>query len=163
MKKILIYILPLFLLFSCNNDNKKYDKIVYFKKSIILKNETLPIVDFSINSTKVTFILDTGSELSFIDDDIYKNKEICYTKLKTKELTINTINGTNNSKQALLVETILDDSIQTYLYVTDIDNVIEQIFINNGIVIQGILGCDFLYRHKAIIDFENKALMNIKK
>ena len=161
MKRILIItlvIISIIILYLTRYDNESVnDNTIPFKETIILKNRT-PIVQFKLsNNEKVNMLLDTGSEITIIDDDIYDKDTIIYKTLKETNLNISGING-NDNINVKLVETCINDSILSIIYVFDIDDMIDRIFIKNGIIIDGVIGCDFLYKNHMMIDFENKVL-----
>lgn len=161
MKRILIItlvIISIIILYLTRYNNESVnDNTFPFKETIILKNRT-PIVQFKLsNNEKVNMLLDTGSEITIIDNDIYDKDTIIYKTIKETNLNISGING-NDNINVKLVETCINDSILSIIYVFDIDDMIDRIFIKNGIIIDGVIGCDFLYKNHMIIDFENKVL-----
>ena len=161
MKRILIItlvIISIIILYLTRYNNESVnDNTFPFKETIILKNRT-PIVQFKLsNNEKVNMLLDTGSEITIIDNDIYDKDTIIYKTIKETNLNISGING-NDNINVKLVETCINDSILSIIYVFDIDDMIDRIFIKNGIIIDGVIGCDFLYKNHMMIDFENKVL-----
>ena len=159
MKRILIItlvIISIIILYLTRYNNESVnDNTFPFKETIILKNRT-PIVQFKLsNNEKVNMLLDTGSEITIIDNDIYDKDTIIYKTIKETNLNISGING-NDNINVKLVETCINDSILSIIYVFDIDDMIDRIFIKNGIIIDGVIGCDFLYKNHMMIDFENK-------
>ena len=161
MKRILtitLVIISIIILYLTRYNNESVnDNTFPFKETIILKNRT-PIVQFKLsNNEKVNMLLDTGSEITIIDDDIYDKDTIIYKTLKETNLNIGGING-NDNINVKIVETCINDSILSIIYVFDIDDMIDRVFIKNGIIIDGVIGCDFLYKNHMMIDFENKVL-----
>ena len=149
--KILHIIISLFL-FGCNNKQFENEKNFY---TSIIDNKNIPIVKFSNKNNSIKFIIDTGSELSIIDDDYYCKHLRHFKYITNTECNINTLNSTISSN-VIVAETIINDSLCVQFYITNIDNVKKEIFINTGIYIDGIIGCDFLYKNKSVIDFDNK-------
>ena len=161
MKQILtitLVIISIIILYLTRYNNESVnDNTFPFKETIILKNRT-PIVQFKLsNNEKVNMLLDTGSEITIIDNDIYDKDTIIYKTLKETNLNISGING-NDNINVKIVETCINDSILSIIYVFDIDDMIDRVFIKNGIIIDGVIGCDFLYKNHMMIDFENKVL-----
>ena len=161
MKRILtitLVIISIIILYLTRYNNESVnDNTFPFKETIILKNRT-PIVQFKLsNNEKVNMLLDTGSEITIIDDDIYDKDTIIYKTLKETNLDIGGING-NDNINVKIVETCINDSILSIIYVFDIDDMIDRVFIKNGIIIDGVIGCDFLYKNHMMIDFEDKVL-----
>jgi len=120
---------------------------------------TMPVIKYNIDEKGVNFIVDTGSDVSIIDDDYYLSHMDFFNFIENSSSDINTISGTI-SKGVIVTNTLLNDSIPVTFYITDIDNVKREVFIKTGKQIDGILGCDFLYDNKAIIDFKRKELRN---
>lgn len=157
---MLILIISLCLI-SCNFMNKNKQEIP-FKTSLLVKNDKVPIIQFRLSNDKVVnMLVDTGSELTIIDDNVYNNDSLIFSILCEKQMCYNTLNGSSDI-YVKEVETTVNDSIMLGGYVFDIDYLIENTFINNGIMIDGVIGCDFLYKNGIVIDFENKVVKNIK-
>lgn len=157
MKHTILYtIISLFLLIGCNSKTPQSQK--EFSTSLI-DNENTPIVKFKNKNSEVKFIIDTGSEISIIDDDYYCKHLQYFEYVTNTDCDINTLSGTVSSG-VIIATTVLDDSLYTKFYITDIDNIKKEIFISTGKNIDGILGCDFLYRNKSVIDFKHKVLSN---
>ena len=156
LKKWIVFLLLPLLLFSCNkgsNSNIKKFKNMFFY------DEAMPVVNYNMGRNDVNFIVDTGSDISIIDDDYYLNYMNSFNFIENSSSDINTVSGTV-SKGVIITSTLLNDSIPITFYITDIDNVRKEVFIRTGRQIDGILGCDFLYNNKAIIDFNKKELRN---
>lgn len=157
MKHTILYlILSLTLFIGCVSKENKGQK--EFCTSII-DNENTPIVKFKNKGSEVRLIIDTGSEISIIDDDYYCKHLQYFDYVSNAEYDINTLSG-KVSSGVIIANTMLDDSLYTKFYITDIDNIKKEVFINTGRNIDGILGCDFLYKNKSIIDFKHKVLSN---
>ena len=156
MKNTIIYIIISLLIIGCNSKQSQNQK--EFSTSLIDSKNT-PIVKFKNNKSELKFIIDTGSEISIIDDDYYLNHLQYFNYVSNTECDINTLSGTVSSG-VIIATTVLDDSLLSQFYITDIDNIKKEVFINTGKNIDGILGCDFLYRNKSIIDFKHKVLSN---
>lgn len=150
---ILIFV---FLLISCENKNNEINE---FKTSIFNIENNIPIITVKLNNKKVNLIIDTGSELSIIDEKYYK-KNNDFNVIDSTMININTLNGEQINK-VYIINGIVNDSINIKLYTMDISNVINDMFIKQQIFIDGIIGVDFLYENNLIIDFKNKTLSNL--
>lgn len=156
MKNYIIFLLfPLFLLSCENSGNGKVKKF----KNMFIYDETMPVVNYNIGRNSANFIIDTGSDISIIDDDYYIKNMNYFNFIEHSVSSINTVSGTV-SQGVIVTNALLNDSIRTIFYVTDIDNVKKDVFIKTGRQVDGILGCDFLYENKALIDFNKKELRN---
>lgn len=156
IKNYILSLLSVLLLFSCENGNVNNTKKF---KNLFIYDEEMPVVNYKIGKHNTNFIIDTGSDVSIIDDDYYLNNMKQFNFVVNNSTDINTINGTVSSG-VIIASTALNDSIDVTFYITDIDNVRKEVFVKTGRQIQGILGCDFLYQNKAIIDFNKKELRN---
>lgn len=150
---ILIFV---FLLISCENKNNEINE---FKTSIFNTKNNIPVITVKLNNKKVNLIIDTGSELSIIDEKYYK-KNNDFNVIDSTMININTLNGEQINK-VYIINGIVNDSINIKLYTMDISNVINDMFIKQQIFIDGIIGVDFLYENNLIIDFKNKTLSNL--
>lgn len=150
---ILIFV---FLLISCENKNNEINE---FKTSIFNIENNIPVITVKLNNKKVNLIIDTGSELSIIDEKYYK-KNNDFNVIDSTTININTLNGEQINK-VYIINGIVNDSINIKLYTMDISNVINDMFIKQQIFIDGIIGVDFLYENNLIIDFKNKTLSNL--
>ena len=150
---ILIFV---FLLISCENKNNEINE---FKTSIFNIENNIPAITVKLNNKKVNLIIDTGSELSIIDEKYYK-KNNDFNVIDSTTININTLNGEQINK-VYIINGIANDSINIKLYTMDISNVINDMFIKQQIFIDGIIGVDFLYENNLIIDFKNKTLSNL--
>lgn len=155
MKKYIILSLLLLLFLSCGGDKGDVKKF----KSLFVYYNAMPVVEYNIDNKVTNFIVDTGSDVSIIDDNYYLSHMNSFDFIKNSTSDINTVSGTV-TKGVIITDALLNDSINVTFYITDIENVKKEVFIKTGKQIDGILGCDFLYDNKAIIDFKRKELRN---
>lgn len=156
LKKYIMFLLLPLLLSSCSKDNNSSIKKF---KNMFVYDEAMPVVNYDIGQNNTNFIVDTGSDISIIDDDYYIKHMNSFNFIENSSSDINTVSGTV-SKGVIITSTLLNDSIPITFYITNIDNVRKEVFVRTGRQIDGILGCDFLYNNKVIIDFNKKELRN---
>ena len=154
VKNYIVYIICALILISCTNYHGDYK----FKRSLI-HNETSPVVSFKLGNKNANLIIDTGSEISIIDDNFYLSNMNKFTFIENSHKEITTINGTVTSG-VIMASALLNDSIPILFYITDIDEIQKNVFIKSVINIQGIIGCDFLYNNEAVINFKDKEFKN---
>lgn len=156
LTKLCLLILSLLSLFSCNGKNdsniKKFENMFNY-------NDAMPVVKLNLGTKKTNFIIDTGSQISIIDDDFYLANMNNFNYVENCRKEIMTVGGTVSSG-LIIASTYLNDSIPVFFYVTDIDEIQKNVFTNTGCNVQGIIGCDFLYENKVIIDFKEKKIKN---
>lgn len=157
MKDILHIIVLLTLLIFSSCERNRNERAMQFNQSLFLKEKTIPVITFKLDNNKINLILDTGSELNILNEDYYKSHSEKFILIDSVNNSINTVNGTILQK-TYIVETALNDSINVRFNVMDITNMINNIFYNQQIMTDGLLGIDFFYDNNVIIDFKNKKL-----
>ena len=121
-----------------------------FKESVDLIN--LPVVTFTNNNTKLHFLLDTGSDESYINSNILDKLEIIQKYAVYRDIT--TGNGNKESSLAVSMNiSYMNKSFHNIFIVSDFEEAFNQAVGNSGIVIHGILGSKFFARYKYILDF----------
>lgn len=154
MKKIFLIFFTLISLFSCQNNDKKTD----FVSPVLFTDCNIPIANFSINGNKYNFIIDSGSENSFISDDLFIDS--CNFSMITDTIytSIQTLDGTTGNRKLYCISVYLNDSIETKMYITNIDELTKNIFKKSGRIVKGIIGSDVLSNYKVTIDYKNKEI-----
>ena len=151
----IIVLLTLLILSAC--DRNRNEHTIQFNQSLFLKEKTIPVITFKLDNDKINLILDTGSELNIINEDYYKSHSEKFILVDSANNSINTVNGIILQK-TYIVETTLNDSINVRFNVMDITDMIDNIFYNQQMMTDGLLGIDFFYDNNVIIDFKNKKL-----
>lgn len=149
MKKIIYTLILLVLFISCD------DRQIVFEKSLLFTDFNTPIVEFSINNEKYNFIIDSGSEHSFINEGIINKNDIT----DTIYTTIETFQGETDIQRLYKTSILLNDSLETEMLATNIISIIKNTFIKSGHIVNGVIGNDFLNKYNAVIDYENKQLI----
>lgn len=157
MKDILRIIVLLFLLIFSSCDRNRNEHTMQFNSSLFLKEKTIPVITFKLDNNNINLILDTGSELNILNEEYYKSHSEKFILVDSVNIPINTVNGIILQK-TYIVETTLNDSINVCFNVMDITNMINNIFYNQQIMTDGLLGIDFFYDNNVVIDFKNKRL-----
>lgn len=157
MKNILYVFVLLTLLIFSSCDKNHEERSMQFNSSLFLKEKTIPIITFKLDNDKINLILDTGSELNILNESYYKSHSENFILVDSVNNHINTVNGMILQK-TYIVETTLNDSINIRFNVMDITNMIDNIFYNQQIISDGLLGIDFFYDNNVVIDFKNKKL-----
>lgn len=157
MKNILYVFVLLTLLIFSSCDKNHEERSMQFNSSLFLKEKTIPIITFKLDNDKINLILDTGSELNILNESYYKSHSDNFILVDSVNNHINTVNGMILQK-TYIVETTLNDSINIRFNVMDITNMIDNIFYNQQIISDGLLGIDFFYDNNVVIDFKNKKL-----
>lgn len=159
------YIIGLFVIvmsaLSISCENKHADTRKVFQKSFIthVSEDNLPIIKFDVKGKKTLFIVDTGSDINVINQKIYDTRTGDFEITDSVMLTVNTISGKYN-KNTYIVGVNLDDSIYTNFYVMDISSIIYDTYVKQHIIVDGIVGVNFLHKNGVIVNFKNKTFYN---
>lgn len=151
---IIIVIWVMLLIISINSlyqHDKKNKSKISFKESMDLTE--LPVITFTNNDIKLNFLLDTGSNNSFINKSILN-------MLDYKELNgaSNIIGFEGNKIENSICEMKIgykDYVFDTTFNIADLDasfNVIKQ---EDGVQLHGILGSLFFQKYKYVLDFQS--------
>lgn len=122
-----------------------------FKESMDLLN--VPVVTFTNNNVKLHFLLDTGSDSSYIRKEILDALVV-----KSKDDTaapINTGGGSVQSEGLVTLDIFYkNQQFENTFEVADMTSMWDEATKNTQITIHGILGSVFFNRYKYQIDFE---------
>lgn len=125
-----------------------------FKESMDLIN--LPVVTFINNNTKLHFLLDTGSDDSFITSSIVDLLDIKSNDSKISN--IQTGGGIISSRGRVTLDiSYLDFSYENTFIVSDLDSSFKNIADSRGIQVHGIIGSLFFRRYGYKLDFKKLA------
>lgn len=129
--------------------NKEKEKIS-IKESIELTN--MPVITLTEGDTKLNFLLDSGSSHSHIAKSVAD--KLTGTPVDT-EYSFTTGTGTGLSSKAMdIVLKYKVKKFDTTVFINkDLDKSFECVKNESGIQLHGILGADFLVKHKYILDF----------
>ena len=112
----------------------------------------LPVVTFYNKDAKLNFLLDTGSDLSYINKSILPS-------LKYKEVNESrSIISVGGNSQTLgccdMTVTYRNQKFIDRFYISNLDEAFGAIKAETGVQIHGILGSKFFTKYKYILDFE---------
>lgn len=141
-----IFILEWYRLFK--NARKEKTKIS-FKEGLDLTE--LPIVTFNQGTKKLHFLLDTGSNISYINKDVLKTIEA--KELPKQSYTSGIGDATLATKHYDIEIGYRNQSFVEEFGAIDLNTSFGAIEKESGIRIHGILGSKFFERYKYIIDF----------
>ena len=110
----------------------------------------------TINNKRCVFLLDTGAEISSLEES--KAKELGLT-LQKSESNICGIGGETNT--TLITQAEVKYQHKTFpvdFYIINMVEVFRKIKASTGVTVHGILGMDFIYESGLILDFNKKTL-----
>lgn len=142
--------------YSKKENNKIKKESISFKESIDLVG--LPIITFTNNRKKLHFLLDTGSDMSYINKSI-----LPHLKYKDIDKEINIVNSSGSTMSQGCCELSFKYKKQEFIeefYKNDLDEAFRAIKEDSGVQLHGILGSRFFTKYKYILDFDNLVAYN---
>lgn len=144
---ILIGIFVLEYVHLYRNKRKEQTKIS-FKEGLDLTE--LPIVTFKQGDKKLHFLLDTGSNISYINSDVIKDIEV--EDLDASSNTVG-VGGTMETKHYNIKIGYKDQEFVEEFGALDLSGAFSSIEAESGIKLHGIIGNRFFEKYKYILDF----------
>ena len=119
-----------------------------FKSSFDLTG--LPIIVFYQGDRKYNFLIDSGSNLSYVD----QNSHIELQMTNNKDVFMGA-NGTDMSCQYAHLKLYRDTlEYQTVVAVADLGQAFAELKSSYGVTLTGIIGCDFMNKYSYCLDFK---------
>ena len=154
--KIVVILLVVILLAVIINGAENYCKQkkrenISFKEAMDLVE--LPIITFYNKDKKLNFLLDTGSDLSYINKSILPSLE--YIEINESR---NIISVGGNSQSLGCCDMTVTYKSQKFIdrfYISDLDEAFGAIKAETGVQIHGILGSKFFVKYKYVLDFKD--------
>lgn len=138
------------LAFAIVNSNKCSVDKISFKESMDLTG--FPIVTFYIGEKKLNFILDTGSNASFINKDCIEN--IPHSKIN-KTTCVTGFQADKEEKPFAYFEFYYKEhKFEDEFCVVDLSPSFSQIKQQSGVTLHGLLGSRFFQKYRYVINFD---------
>ena len=128
--------------------------IMSLKESLDLTG--IPIVTFTQENVKYNFLLDTGSDISYINSKIVDNSAIKYEATDYKVAGFISAGGLSSS-DIKIIDIPFEykrTSFKESFAVLDLTESFAQIKEENGVTLHGILGNTFFTKYGYILDFK---------
>lgn len=154
--KVVVILLAVALLAILINGAEDYCKQkkkenMSFREAMDLTD--LPIVTFYNKDKKLNFLLDTGSDLSHINESLLPSLE--YKKIDENKDIIS-IGGASQSLGCCdMTVTYKSQKFTERFYISNLDEAFGVIKAETGVQVHGILGSKFFTKYKYVLDFEN--------
>ena len=113
----------------------------------------LPVVTFYNKDTKLNFLLDTGSDLSYINKSILPSLD--YKEIDESRNIISVGGNSQSLGCCDMTVTYRNQKFIDRFYISDLDEAFGAIKAETGVQIHGILGSKFFAKYKYILDFES--------
>lgn len=133
---------------------RKRKDIMSLKESLDLTG--IPIVTFTQENVKYNFLLDTGSDISYINSKIVDNSAIKYEATDYKVAGFISAGGLSSS-DIKIIDIPFEykrTSFKESFAVLDLTESFAQIKEENGVTLHGILGNTFFTKYGYILDFK---------
>lgn len=155
LKIILILLVVVFVAVTVNGiesyRRQKKKEVMSFREAMDLVE--LPIITFYNNDKKLNFLLDTGSDLSYINKSILPSLE--YKKIDESRNIISVGGNSQSLGCCDMTVTYKNKKFIDRFYISDLDEAFGAIKAETGVQIHGILGSKFFAKYKYILDFES--------
>lgn len=130
-----------------NRNNSK----ISFKESMDLTE--LPVATFNCNRKKLNFLLDTGSNLSYINSSILS---LLDHEIIDRESSVIGFEGNEVSTGSCKIAvTYKKKKFEEEFNIADLDAAFKVVKQESGVQLHGILGSRFFEKYKYVIDFKN--------
>lgn len=154
--KIVVILLVVILLTVIINGAENYCKQkkkenISFREAMDLVE--LPIITFYNKDTKLNFLLDTGSDLSYINKSILPSLE--YIEINESRNIISVGGNSQSLGCCNMTVTYKSQKFIDRFYISDLDEAFEAIKAETGVQIHGILGSKFFVKYKYVLDFKD--------
>lgn len=124
-----------------------------FKESMDLTS--LPVVTFKVGETKLNFLLDTGSNTSYINRKSYELLGEYAKEIKAFTNTVG-VDGIKHKANLCTISFTYKDKKYTDIFgILDLDSAFDGIKNESGVQIHGILGSKFFEKYRYILDFSS--------
>ena len=148
-----VVILVLAIAFIANTIDdirKRNNSKISFKEAMDLVE--LPVVTFYNGNTKLNFLLDTGSNVSYINSSIIP---LLVHEKTDKEMNTIGIEGNKVSNQFCKMSVTYKNQVfEEEFSIADLDEAFGIVKQESGVQIHGILGSKFFERYKYVLDFK---------
>nr|DAW84459.1 MAG TPA: DNA damage inducible protein-like protein [Caudoviricetes sp.] len=157
MKRLLVLLL-LILVTACYNKKDNTEHITYFENSPYTECK-VPVIKKELSDTALLFIIDTGANISILDEGWYSNHRDLFTFIKSVETSISGIGGVTIATQDIVTGDFKDGSVT---FITSNLEAVRENLKSRGYNIVGIIGSDYFEQSPTIIDYGNRAIYSSK-
>lgn len=125
--------------------------------SFSMNKTGLPLIVVSMYNKNICFLIDTGSTINLLNNQVYDHFKDKIPIVSDAELI--GIDGTKQSVERVIVDFTFEDKVYSSTFtIFDATLAFKQIEVDSGIQIHGILGNEFLVENEWIIDYEKKCI-----
>ena len=147
---IILALTVAFIANSIDNVRKRNNSKISFKEAMDLVE--LPVITFYNNNKKLNFLLDTGSNVSYINKSIIHL--LVYETTDKRMDTIGVEGNKINNQFCKMSVTYKNRVFDEEFSIADLDGAFDVVKQESGVQIHGILGSKFFEKYKYVIDFK---------
>lgn len=134
---------------AIENNKRKRENKISFKEAMDLTE--LPIATFYNGNRKLNFLLDTGSNVSYINSSIISLLDHEKTGANKERFGIE--GNLVNDESCKMTIHYKNQKFEGEFFISDLDKAFEIIKQESGVQMHGILGSKFFEKYKYILDF----------
>lgn len=147
---VILVLVIAFIANTIDDIRKRNNSKISFKEAMDLVE--LPVVTFYNGDTKLNFLLDTGSNVSYINSSIIP---LLVHEKTDKEMNTIGIEGNKVSNQFCKMSVTYKNQVfEEEFSIADLDGAFGVVKQESGVQIHGILGSKFFERYKYVLDFK---------
>lgn len=147
---VILVLVVAFIANTIDDMRKKNNSKISFKEAMDLVE--LPVVTFYNGDKKLNFLLDTGSNVSYINSSIIP---LLDHEKTDKEMNTIGIEGNKVSNQFCKMSVTYKNQVfEEEFSIADLDEAFSVVKQESGVQIHGILGSKFFERYKYVLDFK---------
>ena len=147
---VILVLVIVFITNTIDDIRKRNNSKISFKEAMDLVE--LPVVTFYNGDTKLNFLLDTGSNVSYINSSIIP---LLVHEKTDKEMNTIGIEGNKVSNQFCKMSVTYKNQVfEEEFSIADLDEAFGVVKQESGVQIHGILGSKFFERYKYVLDFK---------
>lgn len=130
---------------------RKKSSEISFREAMDLAE--LPVITFYNSDKKINFLLDTGSNISYLNESIVSS---LVTESTGEESNIIGIEGNKvNCKICKMIIRRKNQEFEEEFSIADLDKAFSIVKKESGVQIHGILGSRFFEKYKYVLDFKD--------
>lgn len=147
---VILVLVVAFIANTIDDMRKRNNSKISFKEAMDLVE--LPVVTFYNGDKKLNFLLDTGSNVSYINSSIIP---LLDHEKADKEMDTIGIEGNKVSNQFCKMSVTYKNQVfEEEFSIADLDEAFSVVKQESGVQIHGILGSKFFERYKYVLDFK---------
>lgn len=147
---VILVLVVAFIANTIDDMRKRNNSKISFKEAMDLVE--LPVVTFYNGDKKLNFLLDTGSNVSYINNSVLSS--LVHEKTG-KEMNTMGIDGNKVSNQFCRMSVAYKNQVfEEEFSIADLEEAFSVIKQESGVQIHGILGSKFFEKYKYVLDFK---------